>query len=49
MAITAAGFSFHQNGISDEMIMAEAKTDADSGYEDWEVGILSHLIFSIQS
>ncbi|VDO32324.1 unnamed protein product [Brugia timori] len=37
IAITAAGFSFQQNGISDEMIMAEAKTSTNNDCEDWEV------------
>lgn len=37
MAVTAAGFSFQQNGISDEMILAEAKTSTDIDSEDWEV------------
>ncbi|KAL3995157.1 START domain family protein [Acanthocheilonema viteae] len=37
MVVTAAGFSFQQNGISDEMILAEARTNIDIDYEDWEV------------
>ncbi|OZC06701.1 hypothetical protein X798_06311 [Onchocerca flexuosa] len=37
MAVTAAGFSFHQDGISDEMILAEVKTSTDDDCEDWEV------------
>uniref|UniRef100_A0A915Q3X9 Phosphatidylcholine transfer protein n=1 Tax=Setaria digitata TaxID=48799 RepID=A0A915Q3X9_9BILA len=36
MAVTAASFSFHENGISDEMILAEAKTSIDDN-GDWEV------------
>lgn len=38
MAVTAAGFSFQQNGISDEMMLAEAKTSTDNDCDDWEVG-----------
>ncbi|VDM07337.1 unnamed protein product [Wuchereria bancrofti] len=37
IAVTAAGFSFQQNGISDELIMAEAKTNTNNDFEDWEV------------
>lgn len=45
MAVTAAGFSFQQNGISDEMILAEAKTNTDINCDDWEVGSLPYIIF----
>ncbi|CAG9536541.1 unnamed protein product [Cercopithifilaria johnstoni] len=37
MAVSAASFSFQQNGISDEMILAEAKTSTDIDCEDWEI------------
>uniref|UniRef100_A0A0R3RGM1 Phosphatidylcholine transfer protein n=1 Tax=Elaeophora elaphi TaxID=1147741 RepID=A0A0R3RGM1_9BILA len=37
MVVTAVGFSFQENGISDEMILAEAKTSTDVDSEDWEV------------
>ncbi|VDM97863.1 unnamed protein product [Thelazia callipaeda] len=37
LPIAAVGFSFHENGISDEVMLAEAKLNLDCDRENWEI------------